>query len=90
MRALPCVPSHQLGLFSQFQSMGNSNAVVCVQHVSGFPFPLWDGDDGAVASHTAPLLLHVESSETTLLYLYTMSATPYVPIMSCSLSLGPP
>lgn len=38
VRALSaCVPSDQTGQFSQFQSMGNRNAVVCVQ---GEPFSL--------------------------------------------------
>lgn len=40
VRALAvCVPSDQPGLFSQFQSMGNRNAVVCIQLCEQFPLP---------------------------------------------------
>lgn len=57
VRALAvCVPSDQPGLFSQFQSMGNRNAVVCIQLCERFPLPpsvwgrwSWGGAHSTVA-----------------------------------------
>lgn len=80
-----CVPSDQPGQFSQFQSMGNRNAVLCVQRE---PFPLprsgwgwwsWEG-----------LTQHRGSSTQTL-----QGALPFTPRLSHPVSpwglvLGPP
>lgn len=82
-----CVPSDQPGQFSQFQSMGNRNAVLCVQRE---PFPLprsgwsWEG-------LTAPWLLHSDSAGSSALY--TPPVTPCVPMgprAGSPVSLGVP